>query len=100
MTVAAICVGHIRVKDPGQWEAYRSAVGATIAHYGGELLFRGRWQQNFSGQSLGEKVVALRFSDLGAARRWHDSPEYQALIPLRDAGAEVTLELYEEQDSQ
>ncbi len=96
--MAALCVGHIRVKDPEIWEAYRSAVGATIAQYGGELLFRGLRRQDFSGAAPGEKVVALRFADLGAARRWHDSPEYQALIPVRDAGADVTLVLYEEQD--
>ncbi|MBL8519840.1 MAG: DUF1330 domain-containing protein [Betaproteobacteria bacterium] len=94
--MAALCVGHIRVKDAGPWEAYRARVGATIAQYGGELLFRGQWRQNFSGTALGEKVVALRFASLEAARRWHESPEYQALVPLRDAGADVTLELFEE----
>jgi uncharacterized protein (DUF1330 family) len=94
--MGAICVGHIRVKDPAAWEQYRSQVGATITQYGGELLFRGQWKQNFSGTALGERVVALRFADLATAQRWHDSPEYQTLIPLRDAGAAVTLELFEE----
>lgn len=94
--MGAICVGHIRVKDAQAWEQYRAQVGATISQYGGELLFRGAWKQSFSGAKLGERVVALRFADVPAAKRWHDSPEYQALIPLRDAGADVTLELYEE----
>jgi uncharacterized protein (DUF1330 family) len=94
--MGAICVGHIRVKDAQAWGKYRSQVGATITQYGGELLFRGSWRRNFSGDTLGERVVALRFADLAAANRWHDSPEYQALIPLRDAGADVTLELFEE----
>ncbi|MBL8515043.1 MAG: DUF1330 domain-containing protein [Betaproteobacteria bacterium] len=94
--MGAICVGHIRVKDAQAWEQYRSQVSTTMTQYGGELLFRGARRQGFSGSALGERVVALRFADLAAARRWHDSPEYQALIPLRDAGADVTLELFEE----
>jgi uncharacterized protein (DUF1330 family) len=90
----AICVGNIRVKDVEAWEKYRSRVGATIAHYGGELLFRGEQERIFSGKMPHEKVVALKFESLDAANRWHDSPEYQALIPLRDQGADVTLVLY------
>jgi uncharacterized protein (DUF1330 family) len=36
----------------------------------------------------------LRFVDEGAASRWHESADYQRLVPLRDAGAEVSLMLY------
>ena len=90
----AICVGHIRVKNAEAWEQYRSVVGATIAQYGGELLFRGEQERVFSGQMPQEKVVAMRFANVDAANRWHDSPEYQALIPIRDRAADVTLVLY------
>jgi uncharacterized protein (DUF1330 family) len=27
-------------------------------------------------------------------QRWHESPEYQALVALREAGAEVVLTAY------
>ena len=91
----AVCVGHIRVKDAEVWEQYRSRVGATIEQYGGELLFRGQQERLFSGEMLHEKVVALQFETLEAANRWHDSPEYQALIPIRERGADVTLVLYQ-----
>ena len=94
--MAAYCVGQIQVKDPAAWEQYRSRVGATIAQYGGELLFRGASQQHFAGSGDHHGLVALRFHDLEAARRWHDSPEYQALSPLRDRGASVSLVLYQE----
>jgi uncharacterized protein (DUF1330 family) len=94
--VAAYCVGRIKVKDGVAWEAYRSRVGATIAQYGGEVLFRGIAAGSFSGSMDHDKVVALKFDDLAAAKRWHDSAEYQALIALRDQGAEVSLLLYQE----
>ena len=91
----AICVGHIRVKNAEAWEQYQSRVGATIAQYGGELLFRGKQERIFSGEISHERVVALRFENLAAANQWHDSSEYQALIPIRERAAEVTLVLYE-----
>lgn len=90
----AICVGHIRVKNAEAWEQYQSRVGATIAQHGGELLFRGQQQRLFSGEMSHQKVVALQFENLDAANRWHDSPEYQALIPIRERAADVTLVLY------
>jgi len=94
--MAAYCVGRIRVKDAKAWEWYRQQVGATIVRYGGEVVFRGALQQAFSGAGDHDSVVALRFENPDAARRWHDSPEYQALIPVRDQGAEVSLVLYQD----
>ena len=94
--MAAYCIGQITVKDGQAWEEYRSRVGATIVQYGGQVLFRGGLQRAFSGAADHDSVVALRFESLAAANRWHDSPEYQALIPLREQGALVTLTLYEE----
>ena len=93
--MAAICVGHIRVKNVEAWEQYQSRVGATITQYGGEILFRGGQQRVLSGEMPHEKVVALKFEGLDAANRWHDSIEYQALIPVRNVAADVTLVLYE-----
>ena len=83
------------MKNAEAWEEYRGRVGATIAQYGGELLFRGRQQRLFSGEMSHQSVVALRFENLDAANRWHDSTEYQALIPVRERAADVTLVLYE-----
>ena len=91
----AICIGQIHVKDAEAWKQYRSRVGATIAQYGGELLFRGQQQRLLSGEMSHESMVALRFENIDAANRWHDSTEYQALVPIRDRAADVTLILYE-----
>ena len=90
----AFCVGQIRVKDAAAWEQYRSRVGATIKQYGGDVVFRGENARVFSGELAHEKVVVLQFDNLDVANRWHDSPEYQALIPIREQGADVTLVLY------
>ena len=90
----AFCIGQIRVRDTEAWDQYRQRVGATIMQYGGEVLFRGEQARAFSGELAHENVVVLQFDNLDAANRWHESPEYQALIPIREQGADVTLVLY------
>ena len=90
----AYFVGLIQVRDEVIWQSYLSQVGATIAQYGGVILFRGAFEKLLSGSATHEYVVTLQFASLPDAMRWHDSPEYQRLIPIRDAGADVTLTLY------
>jgi uncharacterized protein (DUF1330 family) len=87
-------LGLIHVINNDAWQQYLSLVGATIELYGGRVLFRGEQRAVMAGASTHERVVTLVFADEVSARLWHDSAEYQALIPLRDRGASVTLVLY------
>ena len=93
-TTPAYYLGLIRVINNDAWQQYLSLVGATIEQYGGRVLFRGVKRAVMAGSPTHERVVTLVFTDEISARRWHDSAEYQALIPLRDRGASVTLVLY------
>ncbi len=95
----AYYVGLIQVRDPAQWEHYVSQVGLTITQYGGRIIFRGAKRQVMAGEDIintraHDRVVTLEFADETAAKRWHDSPEYQRLVQIRDLGADVTLILY------
>lgn len=91
----AYIIGHISIKDPAKWSDYCSKVPGTIAAWGGELVFRGKKTAVLSGTHGQTDTVVARFPDKDALTGWHASPEYQALIPLRDAGADVTLVAYE-----
>jgi uncharacterized protein (DUF1330 family) len=91
----AFIVGTIRVTDPAAWQRYVERVGATFAPHGGRVLLRGGKAQQLAGVAHGERVVVAEFPDLEALQRWHESPEYQALIATRDAGAEVVLTAYQ-----
>lgn len=93
--MAAFIVGTIRVRDPEAWQRYVEQVGATFGPFGGEVVFRAGDPIPLSGAAHGERIVVARFPDLGALRRWHDSAQYQALVPLREAGAEVVLTAYQ-----
>ena len=94
--MAAYCVGQIRVKDAAAWEMYRNRVGETISRHGGELLFRGAVNLILSGTIEHDRMVAIKFESIDAAKQWHDSPEYLVLIPIREKGADMTLVLYQD----
>jgi uncharacterized protein (DUF1330 family) len=93
--MSAYLVGTIRVTDPAAWQRYVERVGATFPPHGGSVLFRGAKAMHLAREAHGERIVVAEFADLAALRRWHDSPEYQALVALREAGAEVVLTAYE-----
>lgn len=91
----AYLIGHITIKDEGKWAQYRAGVPGTLEPWGGELVFRGRRAAVLGGQHDATDTVVLRFPDLISLRAWFDSPAYQALIPLREQAADVTLIAYE-----
>ena len=93
--MAAYLVGQIRVTDPAAWQRYVERVGATFPPHGGEVLFRGMKAVELARSAHGERIVVARFATMAALRAWHDSAEYQALVALREAGAEVVLTAYE-----
>ena len=93
--MAAYLVGTITVTDPARWAQYVERVGSTFGPFGGRLLFRGTPAAVLSGHAHGDRIVVVEFADVASARRWHESAEYQSLIAVRDAGADVVLTIYE-----
>lgn len=94
--MAAYLVGHIRVRDPVRWKEYVAGVPGTLAPFGGQVVFRGRRTSVLAGEHGHELVVVLRFPDRSILESWHRSPAYQALVPIRDAAADVILVSYDE----
>lgn len=92
--MAAWLIGHVTVRDAAKWQEYVSQVGATIAAGGGEVVFRGRLQASLAGEAPGELTVVIRFADMAALKRWHESPAYQRLVQVREAAADVVLSAY------
>lgn len=92
---AGWAMGHISVKDEALWAQYRSQVPATLEPWGGELVMRGKQRAVVGGSYRHADVVVLKFPDALAAAGWFASPAYQALIPLRQAAADVDLVLFE-----
>lgn len=91
----AYIVGHITVKDAEKWSVYRGKVPATLEPWGAELVFRGSLSSVLSGSHEHSDTVVIRFPDLASIDDWHSSPEYQALIPVREEAADMDLIVYE-----
>jgi uncharacterized protein (DUF1330 family) len=92
----AYIVGTITVRDEASWARYLAGVAETFRRYDGEVLLRAAGPVPLAGRVHGERVVVARFASMAGLRRWFDSPEYQALIALRDAAADVVLTAYED----
>lgn len=93
--MTAYVIGNITVKDPQKWAEYRSLVPETLAPWGAELVLRGKQAKVLSGQYRHTDTVVIRFPDADSAVGWHNSPAYQALVPLRAQAADVDLVSYE-----
>lgn len=93
--MTAYLIGHVTVKDPAKWQRYRESVPATLAAWGGEVVLRGRRVAVLAGAHAQTDAVVLRFADAATASSWYNSPEYQALAPLREEAAEMVLICYE-----
>jgi uncharacterized protein (DUF1330 family) len=67
---------------------YRDAVPATIAQYGGRFLARGGEPKQLEGTPTpgaedARRLVIVEFPSVAQAMVWYNSPEYQAILPLR-----------------
>ena len=81
--MAAYCIVNVAVQDPAGYEAYKQAVPATIAQYGGRYLVRGGKHETLEGTWHPTRLVVLEFPSMEAAKRWYASEEYRKIKPLR-----------------
>jgi uncharacterized protein (DUF1330 family) len=81
--MAAYVIVEIDVTDPVGYEEYRQAAQAAIGIYGGKYLVRGGASETLEGDWVPQRLVVLEFADAEAARRWWNSPEYEAAKLLR-----------------
>ena len=93
--MAAYLVANIDVGDPAAFEEYRKRVPATIAAHGGRYLSRGGAVEVLEGEFNAKRIVVLEFPNVAAVRAWYASPEYQALLPLRERAAKTMLMMIE-----
>ena len=84
-------VANVDVADMPAYEAYRSRTGAVIEQYGGRFLVRGGAVQAVEGDPKISRLVILEFPSVEAAHIFYNSPEYQAIIPLRTSTSTTTL---------
>jgi len=74
---------NVEVRDPVGYEEYTAQVPSILASYGGRFLVRAGANETLEGAWEPNRIVLLEFPSVEQAKAWYNSPEYQAIIPLR-----------------
>ncbi len=76
--MAAYMIARVEVKDAVAFAKYAEGAGAATDKFGGRYLARGGELIGLENhEDDGKRVVIIEFPDLGAAKAWYNSPEYQ-----------------------
>ena len=90
--MAGYIIGVLQgITDAAAFTAYQSAAGPTVAQYGGKLVLNSRKVEQGDGNWAPVGVVIVEFASAAQAKRWYNSPEYQAVIGQRFQSAESAV---------
>lgn len=92
--MAAFFIVTTTVKDQDAYQTYVQSVGPTLAPFGGKALLRGKADCALVGELTHQTVGIIEFPDLEAVKSWYASDAYQALVPLRNRAADMTITAY------
>ena len=93
--MAAYIIAEIEITDPDTYDRYRAQTPDVIERYGGRFIVRGGPAQMLEGDRPPGRLVVIEFPDTATARCFYDSPEYQAIIGLRQQASQGRLILVE-----
>lgn len=87
-------VATATVKDPQKFQEYAQKAGETLAPHQGELVLRGKKDDVLAGHADHQTVGIIKFPNQDALKAWFNSDAYQAIVPLRDEAADMTIVTY------
>jgi uncharacterized protein (DUF1330 family) len=88
-------ISEITVTDPDAYKQYAANVPPIVAKFGGKFLARGGQVVPVEGEPPGGRIVVIEFDSLAAARSFEDSPDYQAITPMRHKASRSRVFLVE-----
>ena len=89
--IASVTEAH----DDEALAEYRRRNTAAVEAHGGRFVVRGGAMEVLEGDWAPLRVVIMEFDDVEAARRWYESDEYQAAIPIRQGASTTDIILVE-----
>lgn len=88
------------IKDRAAFEVYVDQASALMDEFGVEVVARGTFIETHEGEEMPAHVGAIfRYPSLDVARAFFASPDYQALIALRERACDMVIRFYEEPNS-
>lgn len=93
--MTALLIGNVgAIGDERRMAEYRAKVLHTLELYGGGFMIRGGEFEALEGDWIPTHLSVMVFPTANLARRWYTSPEYRAIVPLRE-GTHMDLILVE-----
>ena len=89
--MAAYVLIDVDIHDLAEYTTYRLQTPATVAAYGGTFLVRGGAVEVLEGDWAPTRVVVIAFASVEQAKAWWDSPEYNAIKPIRQRSTSTNL---------
>ncbi len=77
-----------KIKDGEKYRQYIDQVFPIVKKYGGHYHVRGENIRSF-GSWKPERIIVIEFPSEGHIQKWLTSPEYGAVAPLREEGADT-----------
>ncbi len=85
--MAAYLIANVDVKDTEKFQDYLKATPAVIKQFGGKFLVRGGDFEICEGSWNPKRLVLVEFESMQKAKQFYNSPEYTAIIDLRQSSA-------------
>ena len=82
---------EFEVTDPRGWGEYVPLAQASLTEFGARYVVRGGSPEALEGDAGGRRMSILEFESPEQARRWYNSPQYQAAKAARLGAANVTV---------
>ena len=91
----AYIIAQINVTDPARYQEYVKLAGPAGAKYGGKFLVRGGAKTVLECDIPFTRIVIQEFADAATAKKFYNSPEYQAARKHRLGAADFNLVILE-----
>lgn len=92
--VPGYVIAEVDVTDPATFAKYSAKAPGTIAQYGGHYIVRGGKNDSIEGEPP-KRFVVVQFDSFEKAKAWEDSPEYNAIKPIRHSSAKSRVFIVE-----
>jgi uncharacterized protein (DUF1330 family) len=79
------------VRDPEQYALAQPRGMSALEQAGGQFIARAREPLVLEGRWSPHRVSVIEFRDLADAKRWYESPDYQAAKSIREQAADMCI---------
>ncbi len=93
--MSAFMIINIEIKDLANFRSYLEKSKVIATKFGAKLLYRGAHESTLAGEGpKGPLAIVVEFPSVKNVREWHQSPEYQDIIALREASSIQSINTY------